>query len=100
MYLKIYCCQIDVLTLVKSFCAVAERTRLGSVRPDGETDPVRYVCEVCKELLPDEQGLADHVEVAHGDRNKSTENRSEGYVTCMDNTKRGNSYQENEEISR
>ncbi|KAJ9592589.1 hypothetical protein L9F63_015727, partial [Diploptera punctata] len=55
------------------------RKFLETVRPEGGKNRARYVCEVCRELLPDENSLGVHVEVAHADRNKPVEqNKSEG----------------------
>lgn len=47
----------------------SERPRIvPSSACEGSGELTRHVCRVCKELLPDEQGLADHVGVAHVER--------------------------------
>ncbi|XP_021934548.1 uncharacterized protein LOC110837065 isoform X3 [Zootermopsis nevadensis] len=49
--------------------AVIKRPRIVPSSASEESgEPKRHVCLVCKELLPDEQGLADHVGVAHVER--------------------------------
>lgn len=48
---------------------LSERPRIVPSSASEESgEPKRHVCLVCKELLPDEQGLADHVGVAHVER--------------------------------
>lgn len=52
-----------------TFLCFSERPRIvPSSASEGGGEPTRHVCLVCKELLPDEQGLADHVGVAHVER--------------------------------
>ncbi|XP_069700408.1 uncharacterized protein [Periplaneta americana] len=59
--------------------AVIKRPRIVSNSlTDGSGEPTRHVCLVCKELLPDEQGLADHVGVAHVDRHNSIGRLNDG----------------------
>ncbi|PNF32557.1 hypothetical protein B7P43_G00341 [Cryptotermes secundus] len=59
--------------------AVIKRPRIvPSSASDGSGEPARHVCIVCKELLPDEQGLADHVEVAHVERQNTGGKRVDG----------------------
>jgi hypothetical protein len=60
-------------------CVISERPRtVPSSASDGSGEPTRHVCVVCKELLPDEQGLADHVGVAHVERQNTGGRRLDG----------------------
>lgn len=62
-----------------SLLCLSERPRIvPSSASDGSEEPTRHVCLVCKELLPDEQGLADHVGVAHVERQNSGGRRPDG----------------------
>jgi hypothetical protein len=62
-----------------SLLHLSERPRIvPSSSSDGSEEPTRHVCLVCKELLPDEQGLADHVAVAHVERQNSGGRRPDG----------------------
>jgi len=62
-----------------SLLCLSERPRIvPSSASDGSEEQARHVCLVCKELLPDEQGLADHVAVAHVERQNSGGRRPDG----------------------